>query len=159
MNGICKLCESESDLKLSHVIPASIYRWLKQTSGTGILRGAKNVNRTIQDGRKDYWLCSDCEQKFGTYEKYFMEKIFRPVNNGIYKSKFEYDHRLFYYLNSVWWRMIIESLKEDEVNNCKFIDEIMQCEKELRIFLNEFKFPINYDRNYLLLLGEVEEAP
>jgi len=42
MKGKCKLCENDRDLKLSHVIPASIYRWLKQTSGTVVLRGAKN---------------------------------------------------------------------------------------------------------------------
>lgn len=159
LRGKCKLCEIESDLQLSHVIPASIYRWLKQTSGTGILRGTKNVNKTIQDGRKYHWLCANCEQKFGIYEKYFMEKVFKPINNGEYVSTFKYDHRLFYYLNSIWWRIIIESLKEDEVNNCKFIDEIKHCEKELRTFLKEYKFPLNYDKNYLLLLGEVKEAP
>lgn len=159
MKGECKLCEINTDLKLSHVIPASIYRWIKQTSGTGILRGTKNINRTIQDGRKYYWLCGDCEQKFGTYEKYFMENIFRPINNEKHVSEFEYDHRLFYYLNSVWWRMIIESLKEEDVQNCKYIDDIKKCEKELKDFLNEYKFPINYDKNYLMLLGEVKEAP
>lgn len=157
--GNCKLCERNADLRESHVIPKSIYNWIKETSGTGILRSTQNINRPVQDGFKYYWLCENCEQKFGHYERYFIENIFRPINNDETVKEFNYDERLFYFICSIWWRIIHQSLSESEVLNCKFISIIRSCEAELKRFLHEFKYPLNFDRNFLLLLGEVKKAP
>ncbi|MEX2483106.1 MAG: hypothetical protein WED10_01010 [Brumimicrobium sp.] len=157
--GICKLCDKESDLKESHVIPKSIYNWIKKTSGSGVLRGTQNINKPVQDGFKYFWLCGKCEQKLGIYEKYFIENIFKPVNNGEKENGFNYDNRLFYFLCSIWWRIIHQSLTEDEVINSKFIGSIRACEAELKGFLNSFIYPQNFNKNFLALLGQVEKAP
>lgn len=157
--GICKLCDKHRHLKESHVIPKSIFRWIKETSGTGILRGTNNINKPVQDGFKYYWLCGDCEQKFGKYEQYFIENIFKPINKGHFIKEFEYNEKLFYFISSIWWRIIHQSLTEKDVLQCKFIENIKACEIELKAFLNEYKYPLNFDKNFLLLLGEVKSAP
>ncbi|MBL6445684.1 hypothetical protein JMN32_05150 [Fulvivirga sp. 29W222] len=157
---ICKLCNKQAKLIESHVILKAIFRWLKNTSGTGLFRGGgKNRNKVQQDGYKYRWLCNNCEQKFSIYEKYFMECIFKPVNNGIAVSSFDYDHKLFYFLSSVWWRIIHQSLLETDVQECGYLKEIYACEQELKDFLNNGNFPHTYSQNYLMLLGEIKRAP
>ncbi|WP_296621227.1 hypothetical protein [Marivirga sp.] len=156
--GNCKLCDNYSELLESHVIPKSIYKWLKKTSGTGILRGGQNMNIPIQDGFKYYWLCRNCEQKFGQSEKYFIENIFKPVNHNLNESEFRYDNRLRYFLCSIWWRIIQHSLTEQEVLQCKFIDQIRAYGLKLAEFLNS-KPQANLNPDYLLLLDEIKDAP
>jgi len=54
MEGSCRLCSRARELQLSHIVPAFVYRWLKDLSGTGFLRFGKNPNRREQDGLKDF---------------------------------------------------------------------------------------------------------
>ncbi len=158
LKGNCKLCDIYSELLESHVIPKSIYKWLKMTSGTGILRGGKNINIPIQDSFKYYWLCRNCEQKFGQSEKYFIENIFKPINQISNASEFHYDNRLRYFLSSIWWRIIQHSLTEQEVLQSKFIDQIRAYGFKLAEFLNS-KSQTNLNPDYLLLLDEIKDAP
>ena len=46
MEGKCKLCEQETSLQESHIIPKFIYSYLKDTSPTGKLREAENINES-----------------------------------------------------------------------------------------------------------------
>ena len=81
MNGLCKLCEKDADLQLSHIIPKFVFAWLKETVPGGI-RSNRVPNRRIQDGEKDYLLCRDCEQIFSVWEKQFCEHIFIPLHSS-----------------------------------------------------------------------------
>jgi hypothetical protein len=36
--GRCRLCYAESELQLSHILPAFAIRWLRDSSGTGHVR-------------------------------------------------------------------------------------------------------------------------
>jgi hypothetical protein len=159
----CKLCGTNTTLKESHIVPKSIYKWLKDTSGTSFLRRTGNINVRTQDGIKMYLLCGDCEQKFGTYEKHFKEKIFLPVNEVDFPTQspngFDYDDKLFYFLISVWWRTIQWSLNDKEVQDSKYWDLILECEKELKEFLLTYKYPVNFDKIYINMFGYVEYAP
>jgi len=69
--GKCRLCEQDSDLQESHIIPKFVYTYLKDTSPTKKIREANNVNLRKQDGIKLHWLCKACELKFSGWEKYF----------------------------------------------------------------------------------------
>ena len=55
--GQCRLCGAVSELQESHVLPAFIYRWLRDTSANGHMRSGEMPNKRIQDGHKRYWLC------------------------------------------------------------------------------------------------------
>ena len=54
VQGKCRLCEQESDLQESHIIPKFVCAYLKDTSPTGKIREANNVNKRKQDGIKLY---------------------------------------------------------------------------------------------------------
>ena len=153
-NGVCKLCRDNTTLKESHIIPKSIYKWLKDTSATGYMRNLTNPNVRTQDGIKMYLLCENCEQRFSVYEKWFKEKVFLPLNEretGVCNPLiFDYDDKLFYFINSVWWRTIHFFANGKELQNSKYCDLIRDCEKELRDFLLSYKYPINFDQIYLL---------
>jgi len=74
--GKCALCNKESDLRVSHIIPRFVSVWLKQTSATGFLRGTKNPEKRMQDLPKLPFLCGDCKQNFSKLENYFAKNIF-----------------------------------------------------------------------------------
>lgn len=79
MTGTCRLCASNAQLQQSHVIPAFVFNWLKETSGTGYLRFGSAPNKRVQDGVKRLWLCSGCEQTLGRWEREFCESAFLPL--------------------------------------------------------------------------------
>jgi hypothetical protein len=49
--GRCRLCGVESELQLSHVLPAFEIRWLRESSGSGHIRTAMSPNLRVQDGK------------------------------------------------------------------------------------------------------------
>lgn len=73
----CALCLSDSPLRESHLVPAFVYAWLKESS-PGLLRTADTPNRRVQDGFTASLLCDACEGLFATWEKAFAEQVFRP---------------------------------------------------------------------------------
>lgn len=162
-NDSCKLCYKKSNLVISHVVPRSITKWLKNTAATPFLRGGKNPEMRVQDGLKLPLLCQECEQRLSPYEQYFMERIFLPINSAQLPyqgpDSFTYDYRLFYFLVSVWWRTIQWSLTDKELRESKYWKTILECEEELRSFLLTFCYPRDFDRIYINLLGYVEHAP
>ena len=159
MEGTCHLCLKHSELKESHIVPKSIYKWLKDTSPTMFLRRGKNMNKREQDGLKRHLLCESCEQKFGTYEKWFKEKIFLPCNQSDAPVGFDYDEKLYYFIVSVWWRTIIYGLyDDDELKNCKYLSILKKCSERLRRFLDTHQMPENFDHTYVCLTGRVKDA-
>lgn len=106
MEGHCRLCLKWGELEESHIIPGFLYKWLKETSGTGFLRFGQNPNRRVQDGYKDYWLCSSCEDLFAKWESLFAEKVFHPLVNG-QASTFTYQDWLLRFSVSLSWRVLL----------------------------------------------------
>lgn len=103
--GICRLCRAEANLQLSHVLPAFVFRWQRQSSGNGHLRGSDAPNRRVQDGEKKYWLCSDCEGLLSISEGDFANKLFHPYIEGTKKSV-RYSRWLMHFCISVSWRVL-----------------------------------------------------
>jgi hypothetical protein len=105
MNGICRLCNHDRELNESHIIPSFVYRWLKETSGTGFIRFGHHPNKRMQDGFKPYWLCDDCEDLFNTWETKFANAVFHPLNKGE-AMQFRYGPWLLKFAVSVSWRVL-----------------------------------------------------
>lgn len=106
INDICKLCHKKAYLKLSHIIPKFIFRWLKETSATGYLRFGQNPDVRVQDGFKEFWLCGECENLLNKWETEFANKLFYPLVQGK-KSSFEYKGWLLKFAVSLSWRSLI----------------------------------------------------
>lgn len=70
--GICPLCETEKQLRLSHIVPKWAYHWMKQEDKGRIVGNYESLGVRVieQDGTKNYMLCDSCEQFFGEVENY-----------------------------------------------------------------------------------------
>lgn len=101
----CVLCQASRELQVSHIIPRFVSNWLKESSASGFFRGAKNPNLRLQDTMKMPLLCSDCENRFSKFEKYFAEQIFSPYQNRE-TQEFSYDESLLKFIVSISWRVL-----------------------------------------------------
>ncbi len=143
MKGICKLCGRESELQRSHLIPKFVINWLKDTSVTGYLRQAVNINLRQQDGPKEYLFCWDCEQLIGTFESRFAEVIFHPYISGELDDWgsqtgaikfFDYDKWLLKFVVSLQLRDLLSMKQEvkDDIGskNMDFLENQVSIFKE-----------------------------
>lgn len=105
VEGECKLCGAIGELKLSHVIPKFVGKWVKDSSATGYIRLNQNINKRAQDIAKDYWLCEACEQLFSGWEREFANKIFYPFVRGEADSA-NYGDWLAKFCASLSWRTL-----------------------------------------------------
>ena len=103
--GTCRLCGIQADLQLSHVIPAVIYRWMRDTSGNSYLRFGAQPNKRAQDGNKFYWLCQSCEARLSRCEDIFARRIFHPYikDSGL---RMRYGPWLLQFGASLVWRVL-----------------------------------------------------
>ncbi len=115
MNGVCKLCGQQKELQYSHIVPAFAVRWLKETSATGYLKSLKSKVR-LQETRRVYLLCSDCEQVLSRDEKLFCEKIFIPYHEKS-EQQLKYGPWLRRFIVGLHWKVLV--VKEE-----KYPDEI-----------------------------------
>lgn len=103
--GNCYLCDIHCELQNSHVLPAFIFRWMKETSATGYMRFAETMNRRAQDGVKKHWLCSSCEGILGESERQFANSLFHPFVEGQLKHR-NYGPWLLKFCVSLSWRAL-----------------------------------------------------
>jgi hypothetical protein len=109
---ICALCRQDRELRCSHFIPGFVYRWLKESSGTGYLRFSQSPNQRVQDGLKKDFLCADCESLLNEFETEFANQIFYPLhqNEQFRLSKgpwFNYKSWCMKFSVSVSWRCLM----------------------------------------------------
>lgn len=158
-HGQCRLCEQESDLQESHIIPKFIYSHLKDTSPTGKLRTATNINLREQDGLKLPWLCKNCEIKFSDLEKYFSENIFHQLNKN--KVPIFYNEKFLKFCASITWRVLKYLLEEGHISH--FPDEIqtkMQntLPKWRDFILGKIENPGIHEEHFYNLNGSIENS-
>lgn len=80
----CKLCQRDRPLRKSHIIPAFLWKPLKQEEGK-FYALSSNANKSefkVQDGPKEPMLCEDCEQQFGRYENYVRQVLYSKPDDG-----------------------------------------------------------------------------
>lgn len=138
---LCKLCNSEEQVD-SHILPKFIFRWLKKT-GTGRLRSTENINVPREDGIKKKFLCETCEKKFSKTETYFANRVFYPLINENMEV-FEYDNRLQYFIISLFWRTLKDSLYKD-VEGTKWCNTLLIAEKEWKNYLLNDEQLLNFN--------------
>ncbi len=114
MTGECPMCGSVSELQMSHIVPAFVWRWLKETSGTGYMRRINAPNRRIQDGFKARMLCLRCEQLLSPWEKQFADSVFRPLQSDNLPV-FRYSSWLARFCSSLSWRVVRQLRNEDQL--------------------------------------------
>jgi hypothetical protein len=102
----CKLCGEPAKLRGSHILPAFVFRWLKETSATGHFRFGGNPNRRVQDGWKEQWLCDTCENdRLGRNETAFATRLFYPSIENT-NVRVSYQHWLLKFCTSLSWRVL-----------------------------------------------------
>ena len=104
--AICALCRHKAKLELSHLIPSFVFRWLKDTSPTGHLRMADNINKRVQDGFKEKLLCRNCEQKFSIWENAFNKEFFSRAT-AKKEISLNYSPSLALFGASIVWRLAV----------------------------------------------------
>ncbi|SFV26412.1 hypothetical protein SAMN05428990_0306 [Pseudoxanthomonas sp. YR558] len=155
--GPCRLCQRNDELQLSHVVPAFVFRWMRESSGNGHLRSTASPNLRVQDGPQKHWLCRDCEARLGRYETAFAGQLFHPylAQSG---RRFLYGPWLLRFCVSVSWRNLLIQL--DHLSDQNFTeserDMIAQAERTWREYLLDQRPNPGVFRQLLLPLDRIE---
>jgi hypothetical protein len=105
-SGICRMCSMTAPLGAGHVVPALVYRWLKETAALPFLRAGENPNLRVQDGWKRHWFCRACEDQMGRFEKAFAEELF-PLVVSEKPAPYRHGPWLSRFIASVAWRTLM----------------------------------------------------
>jgi hypothetical protein len=157
--GTCRLCQTESDLQLSHILPAFVFRWLRESSGNGHIRNSKEPNQRVQDGIKRYWFCSSCEELFSGSETAFAGRLFHPYLSAPGDS-FRYSRWLLHFCTSVSWRVLRFSIDEGNLKDWEPDIIVRMSEAEVvwrEYLLGQRPHPGNF-RQHLLPLDQISSA-
>ena len=145
MRGICKLCQQDSDLCKSHLLPKAVFSKIRETDATKkISLISDNISRYPRGNGSvfRYMLCHNCEEKFSRYEKKVMSYCLGEDNHaslarflaplaGIYVEKgidglfyppCEYCHEwcardFYYFALSILWRNSVMKWGYKDVDN------------------------------------------
>jgi hypothetical protein len=128
----CRLCGAEGELQESHIVPAFVFRWLKDTSATGYLRFGQVPNRRVQDGPTRRWLCATCEQRFNVWETRFATEMFHPLNAD--GGRFcQYRDWLLKFCASISWRNLVRARDDTELNDLS-ADQMSSVDRALSVW-------------------------
>lgn len=152
MASICRLCQNETRLCKSHIIPEFLFAPVYDDKHRMLVLDTKvGIQDWAQKGFRELLLCKQCESMLNhNYETYFSSQIVdkkiipdrfsRPIHKFHYHGISYIPYKLF--LLSVFWRMIVsESTPFKQAANQNF-------EPVLREMIikgqpgNEEKFPI-----------------
>lgn len=116
VEGKCALCLKDGALRISHLMPAFAFNWIKRGSGTGLLKRAEDP-MPHQDGSKRRLLCDSCEGILNKSETPFSSKFFYPYveqeldPDGVAQGKLKtiaYEEWLLKFILSLQWRQLVE---------------------------------------------------
>jgi hypothetical protein len=150
---ICRLCKQAADLQHSHIIPAFVAKWLKETSATGFIRFGQTPNKRSQDSYKRFWLCVACEGKLSAWEAKFATLIFHPVNeNGSLRVR--YGDWFLKFCTSISWRVLLMMREEGMLTDFSeaqlgAVDEAM--ETWANFMLGKVPHPGRFEQHFLPL--------
>lgn len=155
----CAFCNEAKPLVESHVLPAFVFRWLKETSATGFMRFAENPAKRVQDGIKLPWLCEGCEALFNSFETPFASNLFHPYNREevIYVR---YRDWLARFCASISWRVLKYCYQTKGLDHFSEVQraEAFRALEVWRAFISgDIQHPGKYEQ-HLLPLGPVESS-
>ncbi|CRD50719.1 conserved hypothetical protein [Stenotrophomonas maltophilia] len=156
-SGTCRLCQREAELQLSHVVPAFVFRWMRESSGNSFLRSTQSPNLRVQDGPQKHWLCLDCEARLGRAETAFATELFHPYleESG---RRFPYGPWLLRFCVSISWRNLaiqLESLDPQKLDEQEWTI-VNQAEFAWRQFLLEETPNPGKFRQFVLPMDRIE---
>ncbi len=161
----CRLCSRLAALRSSHIIPAFVFRWLRESSpGPGKLRPLASPNQRIQDGPTEEWLCDDCEQRFSGWEKVFAESVFRYVHSTSEQQKpVVYGDWALRFVLSISWR-VLQFFKDKPLHHLTSADKagFDSAEASWReVLLGERTHPGEFEQHVLLVdaLSDASDTP
>uniref|UniRef100_UPI0035B1D2EB hypothetical protein n=1 Tax=Hylemonella sp. TaxID=2066020 RepID=UPI0035B1D2EB len=156
----CRLCGENRPLLLSHILPAFVFRWKRESSGGSHLRSTEEPNLRVQDGLKMYWLCAQCEERFSKDEREFATRIFYPYLQDS-ASQYPYGPWMLRFCASVSWRLVRLALEQDRFKDGWTAREVERCrEAELvwrEFLMGERTHPGEF-RQHLLPLDVIEKG-
>jgi hypothetical protein len=129
--GICRLCQVESLLCQSHIVPEFFYKKIYDRKPKKFYsiwtKGADGKHKKEQKGIRERLLCKSCESQLSKYEKVACEILYAPnnrskalVENVVSKENMllfrfknvDYDFKRFQ-LSLLWRILISESFRVD----------------------------------------------
>jgi len=159
MQGICKLCGQDRELKESHFIPKFVGKWIKKTSVTGFLRESNEMGKRAQDTAKEYWLCGCCEGLFSQWEREFANGVFYPfVNDGASTAK--YNNWMSKFCASISWRTLtfIRSKNPTDEKNLDYQRILNNAQEHLKNYLLGVVNNLNQYEQHLFPLKNFEHS-
>lgn len=135
------------------MLPAFVFRWMKESSATGFLRFGREPNRRVQDGEKRYWLCRDCETLLCQWETQFATQVFHPLiaDGG---QRIRYGDWMLKYCVSVSWRvlsMFVEDGQLDHFSDRQRASVALALKKWSAFLLGDEPHPGTYEQHFLSL--------
>ncbi|MCY3729467.1 MAG: hypothetical protein OXF97_10800 [Nitrospira sp.] len=169
VTGECKLCGCFGELEAGHIIPAFVFRYIRETGliQGGGLRFAEQPNKVVQDGDKRHWFCRACEGKFSKDEQKFYEKIFKPTNEG-HQPQLDYGPELLRFCVSLSWRTLLRYQEiehdETELRPISQLDEkdqelITKAEMEWKDYLNGNGRSSEKFVQHIAIMGKIDSLP
>lgn len=99
----CLLCLDGELCELGHIIPKFVMRWLKLASKKSEFY-LNNTKTEVSDTLALRILCRNCEDCFGHYEKFFVDKFFKKYYRK--KEQNGFGEEVYYFALSVAWRIM-----------------------------------------------------
>ena len=169
ISGECKLCGRFGELEAGHIIPAFVFRYIRETGliKGGGLRFAEEPNKVVQDGDKRHWFCKACEGKFSKDEKDFTEKIFKPTNAG-HQPQLAYGPELLRFCVSLSWRTLLryQEIEQDETErrpisqlDDKDQELIARAGTEWKEYLNGNGRSSEKFVHHICIMGKIDSVP
>jgi hypothetical protein len=155
----CRLCGAPDKLLLSHILPAFVFRWFRESSGTGHIRSTAEPNLRVQDGIKRHWLCAGCEELFSRSETRFATDLFHPylTRSG---ERFAYREWLLHFCASVSWRVLRLAMEDGALAGWSAVEQerVAQAELAWREYLLRKRPHPGAHRQILLPMDEIASS-
>lgn len=130
----CALCNRESSLQDSHLIPKLVYTRIKSHPNSRF-RSLDDIFKVMQDGEKHKMLCHDCEEKFSVLETYFAKHFLDIYLSGGIIPEVDDQTKLGDYILSVAWRILWDDLYRMNSFSDHIRDEFERFESDLHDYL------------------------
>ena len=107
---LCRLCQKESELRYSHILPEFFYLPLYDELHRTMSVPSDEKQKLVQKGVREYLLCQGCETKLSKYEGYTARLIqeisnFSKDSSGLFFYSDNVDYRQFKLFQlSILWR-------------------------------------------------------
>ena len=112
----CPLCGSPNLEAQSHIIPAFVFDYLKESSMTGFMRSGPAPNLRVQDGVTQRLLCNEHENLLSRSEGEVAQRLFQPYHADT-SVVVSYDAWLGHFCASLCWRVLF-IFSRLGLNNC-----------------------------------------